>query len=57
MNDSPKKSKPSLQTLLSNKVVVTGRDLIEGKKIKERELELFRQAIEFEERNRIPRKS
>lgn len=52
MSDSPKKAKPTLETLLKENQVISGRDLMEQKKLKDRELALFQQAIEFEKRNR-----
>ena len=56
MKDSPGKSKPTLESLLNDKQVITGKHLI--KQQKEAELEAARQqaildeAIEFERRNR-----
>ncbi len=52
MNDSLKKVKPSLQSLLRESQVLTGKDLLQKAKAKEHELELFKQSVEFEERNR-----
>lgn len=52
MSDSLKKVKPTLETLLKENQVISGRDLMEQKKVKDRELALFQQAIEFEKRNR-----
>jgi hypothetical protein len=52
VNDSPKKVKPSLQSLLKDSQVLTGKDLIKKVKAKELELEQFQKSVEFEERNR-----
>lgn len=55
MSDSQRKVKPTLESLLLEGQVVAGKDLIEKNRLKERELELFQQALEFEERNRRSR--
>ncbi len=52
MKDSQKKPKPTLESLLSDQQVVSGKTLLKKAKEKERELELFQRASEFEERNR-----
>ena len=52
MNDSPKKTKPTLESLLKDSQLQTGRDLIKRIKAKELEIEVFKQSVEFEERNR-----
>ena len=52
MKDSPKKTKPTLASLLSEHKVISGKDLLEQRKEKERQQELLAQAIEFELRNR-----
>lgn len=52
MSDSQKKAKPTLETLLLEGQVLSGRDVIEKNKLKEKELRLFQEALEFEERNR-----
>lgn len=52
MKDSQKKSKPTLESLLSENQVITGRKLIERIKETERQKVLLQEAIEFEERNR-----
>lgn len=57
MSDSQKKVKPTLKSLLLEGQVVVGKDLIEKNRLKERELELFQQALEFEERNRRLKKN
>ena len=44
--------KMTLENLLKDGQVVTGRDLIRRKKEKVRELALFQEALEFERRNR-----
>ena len=50
MNDSPKKIKPSLESLLADSQVVTGKQVIEKQKAKAKLLEEFAQAAEFEAR-------
>lgn len=52
MSDSPKKAKPTLDSLLKDSQLQTGKDLIHKIKAKELELEVFKQSAEFEERNR-----
>ena len=56
MKDSPGKSKPTLETLLADQQVVTGKKLIElerlAKQEAEKRRELLQEAIEFEQRNR-----
>ena len=52
MSDSQKKAKPTLETLILEGQIVSGRDVIEKNKLKEKELKLFQEALEFEERNR-----
>lgn len=52
MNDSPKKTKPTLESLIKDSQLETGKDLIKKIKAKEQELLLFKQSVEFEERNR-----
>jgi hypothetical protein len=52
MSDSQKKPKATLESLLINSKVITGKTMIERQKAKEVEQELFQRAIEFEERNR-----
>ena len=51
MNESPKKIKPSLESLLADSQVVTGKQVIEKQKAKAKLLEEFAQAMEFEERH------
>ena len=55
MKVSTKKAKPTLETLISDSKVITGKELIKRTKAKEKELELLNQPIEFEERHRKPR--
>ncbi len=50
-----KTPKPTLESLLRESQVITGKDLIKRKENKEKELALFREAQEFEERHRRPR--
>jgi hypothetical protein len=52
VNDSPKKVKPSLESLLKDSQTLTGKDLLSKAKAKELELEEFNKSVEFEERNR-----
>lgn len=54
MNKS-NKFKPTLETLLAESQVITGIDLIKRKEQKDRELALFKEALEFEERHRKPK--
>jgi len=49
---SANKPKPSLESLLKENQVITGKDLIKQKENKEKELALFQEALEFEKRNR-----
>ena len=51
MNDSLKKTKPSLESLLASSQVVTGKQVIEKERAKAKQLEEFAQAAEFEQRN------
>jgi hypothetical protein len=48
----PKKVKPSLESLLKDSQVLTGKDLLQKAMAKELELEQFNKSVEFEERNR-----
>lgn len=52
MNDSLGKSKPTLESLLKDQQVLTGKDLIKRYKEEERQKALLQEAIEFEQRNR-----
>ncbi len=52
MNDSRGKTKPTLDSLLKDQQVITGKDLIKQAKDAERQKALLQEAIEFEQRNR-----
>ena len=52
MNDSRGKSKPTLESLLTDHQVITGKELIERHKEVEKQKALLQEAIEFEQRNR-----
>ena len=52
MNDSHGKSKPTLESLLNDQQVITGKDLIKRDKESEKQKALLQEAIEFEQRNR-----
>ena len=52
MKHLPKRFKPSLESLLKDSQVLTGKDLLQKAKAKELELEQFNKSVEFEERNR-----
>ena len=52
MNDSRGKSKPTLDCLLKDQQVITGKDLIKRDKEAENQKALLQEAIEFEQRNR-----
>jgi len=52
VNDSLGKSKPTLESLLTDHQVVTGKVLIERHKEAEKQKALLQEAIEFERRNR-----
>ena len=57
MKDSPKKKpKPSLESLLADKQLVTGKQVIENLKQKEAQMAEFALAAEFEQRNQKSRK-
>ena len=55
MKDSLKKPKPTLESLMKDSQVVTGKDLIKRKQDKEKEMALFEEASDFEKRHRKPR--
>jgi len=55
MRDSLKKTKPTLKSLLRESQVITGADLIKRKEDKDKELALFQEALDFEERHRKPK--
>lgn len=46
------KSKPTLDSLLKDQQVISGKDLIKRHKEEERQKALLQEAIEFEQRNR-----
>jgi len=52
MKDSRGKSKPTLDSLLKDQQVISGKDLIQRHKEQERQKALLQEAIEFEQRNR-----
>ncbi len=52
MNDSHGKSKPTLDSLLKDQQIITGKDLINQSKEAETQKALLQEAIEFEQRNR-----
>lgn len=56
MNDSLGKSKPTLESLLAEHKVISGKDLIKRHKEDERQKALLQEAIEFEQRNRRNKK-
>lgn len=51
-DSEPKRVKPTLESLLKDSQLQTGKDLINKARAKEQELEVFKQSAEFEERNR-----
>jgi hypothetical protein len=55
MKDSLKKPKPTLESLLNESQVITGKDLMKRKEDKKKELALFQEALEFEQRHRKPK--
>ena len=52
MNDSKKKSKLTLEALMTDHKVIRGKDLIARDKEVEKQKVLLQEAIEFERRNR-----
>lgn len=56
MNDSRGKSKPTLDSLLKNQQVISGKDLIQRVKEEGRQKALLQDAIEFKQRNRRNKK-
>jgi len=52
VNDSHGKSKLTLDSLLKDQQVISGKDLIKRHKEEERRKALLQEAIEFEQRNR-----
>lgn len=57
MNDSPKKTKPSLESLLADSQVQKGVQLIATQKAKGKQLKEFAKAAEFKLRHKKSRKS
>ena len=55
MKDSLRKPKATLESLLAKNQVITGKDLIKRKEDEVKNLALFQEAQEFEERHRRPR--
>lgn len=55
MNDFLGKSKPTLESLLKDQKVLTGKDLIKREKEVEKQKALLQEAIEFEQGNRRAR--
>jgi len=55
VKDALRKPKPTHESLLTQNEVITGKDLIKRKEDKEKELALFKEALEFEERHRKPK--
>ena len=49
------KAKPTLDSLLKDQQVITGKDLIKQAKDAEKQKALLQEAIEFEQRNRRKR--
>jgi hypothetical protein len=52
MKDSLRKPKPTLESLLADRQVVTGRMVIDGLKARAKRQEEFARAVEFEARNK-----
>ena len=56
MSDSPGKSKPTLESLLNDQQLITGKKLIERNRMAKEEADrqkvILEEAIEFEKRNR-----
>ena len=56
MSDSPGKSKPTLESLLNDQQLITGKKLIERNRLAKEEADrqkvILEEAIEFEKRNR-----
>jgi hypothetical protein len=57
MNDFQKKTKPTLESLLKDQLISTGKDLIMRDEERGRQKALLQEAIEFEGRNRKSRPS
>jgi len=56
VSDSPGKSKPTLESLLNDQQLITGKKLIERNRLAKEEADrqkvILEEAIEFEKRNR-----
>ena len=52
MRDSPGKSKSTLESLIAEQKIITGKDLIKRDEEVQKQKALLKEAIEFEERNR-----
>lgn len=52
MQDSSKKPKPTLESLLRESQVITGKDLIKQKEEEAKKMALLQEAIDFEKRHR-----
>lgn len=57
MKDSLGKSRSTLESLIADQKVITGKDLIKRHKEEERQKALLQEAIGFEQRNRRTKKS
>ena len=57
MSQSIKKPKPTLESLLKKSQVIIWKDLIKQKEDGDKELALFKEAIEFEARQRKAKKA
>lgn len=55
MQDSSKKPKLTLESLLKESQVITGKDLIKRKEVEAKEMALLQEAIDFEKRHRRKR--
>jgi hypothetical protein len=55
MKDFQKKPKPTLESLLAENKVLTGKEVIQRQKAKEEQLAEFAKAVEFESRNKRTR--
>ena len=57
MKDSHGKNKPTLESLLDDQQVISGKDLIKRRNEEEKQKVILQEAIEFEHRNRKIRNS
>ncbi|CAM3681633.1 hypothetical protein [Polynucleobacter antarcticus] len=57
MNETQKKPKPTLESLLADQSIATGKDIIKRNIEKVEQKALLEEAIEFEQRNRRVRRS